>query len=241
MAGASSSRSRRAGSVEALGRASSSQEAHGEGPDLRLAALGNPGQQAHQRLSFVEEDPSVADRHALGQGGSEVGCCRDRVVVRVVCHGSHHASLHDAALVASLLGGRHHPVEQSDRLALRASGDQQPGEGEQVVLGEVRGRVTRDDPVLTRPGPQAACATGGCWSRSSSTWRCARSCSWRCEPGMDEAAAYGEALAAGTTPHGSVSELFFPPAVSLSTLTLPSVLGIFKPWGRVRRPAADKS
>lgn len=53
-------------------------------------------------------------------------------------------------------------------------------------------------------------------------------------PGMDDVAAYGHDLAAGREPQGDVSTLFFPPAVSLITLTFATYLGVFKPWGRVR-------
>ena len=55
------------------------------------------------------------------------------------------------------------------------------------------------------------------------------------QPGMPEVAAYGETLAAGSDPGAPrmVANLFFPPAVSLSLLTLAVVLGVAKPWGRV--------
>lgn len=57
------------------------------------------------------------------------------------------------------------------------------------------------------------------------------------QPGMDEVQTYGESLAAGgadATAPRTVTNLFFPPAVSLSALTLATVLAVFKPWGRVR-------
>jgi hypothetical protein len=47
--------------------------------------------------------------------------------------------------------------------------------------------------------------------------------------------AYGSAVAAGQDPAGDVTTLFFPPAVSLTVLSLAVVLAVFKPWGRVRR------
>lgn len=53
-------------------------------------------------------------------------------------------------------------------------------------------------------------------------------------PGMDEVAGYGRDLLTGTPDPGTVSSLFFPPAVSLTTLTLATVLAVFKPWGRIR-------
>ena len=60
------------------------------------------------------------------------------------------------------------------------------------------------------------------------------------EPGMAAVAAYGRDLAAGAEPPAEVSSLFFPPAVSLTALTIATVLGVLKPWGRLRgrRPAA---
>ena len=57
------------------------------------------------------------------------------------------------------------------------------------------------------------------------------------EPGMAEVRAYGEALSAGGTPDDVVvSQVFFPPAVSLTALSLATVLAVMKPWGRTRRP-----
>jgi hypothetical protein len=53
-------------------------------------------------------------------------------------------------------------------------------------------------------------------------------------PGMDEVAGYGRELLVGTPDPATVSTLFFPPAVSLTTLTLATVLAVFKPWGRIR-------
>jgi hypothetical protein len=53
-------------------------------------------------------------------------------------------------------------------------------------------------------------------------------------PGMDEVAGYGRDLLTGSPDPGAVSSLFFPPAVSLTTLTLATTLAVFKPWGRIR-------
>jgi hypothetical protein len=53
-------------------------------------------------------------------------------------------------------------------------------------------------------------------------------------PGMDEVAGYGRELLTGSPDPAAVSQLFFPPAVSLTTLTLATVLAVFKPWGRIR-------
>lgn len=55
------------------------------------------------------------------------------------------------------------------------------------------------------------------------------------EPGMAAVAGYGRDLAAGTEAPPEVSSLFFPPAVSLTALTVATVLSVVKPWGRIRR------
>jgi len=55
------------------------------------------------------------------------------------------------------------------------------------------------------------------------------------QPGMDAVAAYGRDLLHGTPDTAEVSQLFFPPAVSLTTLSLATVLGVVKPWGRIKR------
>jgi uncharacterized membrane protein len=54
-------------------------------------------------------------------------------------------------------------------------------------------------------------------------------------PELGELATYGRQLAAGTAGERDVSQLFYPPAVSLAALTLATVLSVFKPWGRLRR------
>lgn len=54
-------------------------------------------------------------------------------------------------------------------------------------------------------------------------------------PGMSDVRAYGRHLSAGTPADGSMSTLFFPPAVSLTVLTLATVLAVYKPWGRTAR------
>jgi hypothetical protein len=61
------------------------------------------------------------------------------------------------------------------------------------------------------------------------------------QPGMSAVGAYGRALTDGQDPTGDVANLFFPPAVSLTALSLAVVLAVFKPWGRLRRtrPAAS--
>lgn len=60
-------------------------------------------------------------------------------------------------------------------------------------------------------------------------------------PGMADVRAYGRHLSAGTPTDGSMSTLFFPPAVSLTVLTLATVLAVVRPWGRTarRRAGAD--
>ena len=61
------------------------------------------------------------------------------------------------------------------------------------------------------------------------------------QPGMAAVGDYGRALTEGQDPTGDVARLFFPPAVSLSALSLTVLLAVFKPWGRLRRtrPAAS--
>jgi hypothetical protein len=53
-------------------------------------------------------------------------------------------------------------------------------------------------------------------------------------PRMGEVRAYGRELTAGGPTGGSVSTMFFPPAVSLTALSLATVLAVVKPWGRIR-------
>lgn len=53
------------------------------------------------------------------------------------------------------------------------------------------------------------------------------------QPGMGDVHAYGQDLVAGSPDPARVSTLFFPPAVSLTTLALATVLAVFKPWGRI--------
>jgi len=55
------------------------------------------------------------------------------------------------------------------------------------------------------------------------------------QPGMPEVDAYGQELLAGVPDPAVVRNLFFPPAVSLITLTFAVVLAVMKPWGRLRR------
>jgi uncharacterized membrane protein len=54
-------------------------------------------------------------------------------------------------------------------------------------------------------------------------------------PGLAEAAAYGEQLAASGTARADVGALAFPPVVSGIGLVTATVLSVFKPWGRLRR------
>ena len=55
------------------------------------------------------------------------------------------------------------------------------------------------------------------------------------QPGLGEVAQYGRDLAAGTAPERDMSDLFFPPIVSLSALTFATILSVAKPWGRLRK------
>lgn len=61
------------------------------------------------------------------------------------------------------------------------------------------------------------------------------------QPGMDVVNAYGQNLPDGAPEPAAISTLFFPPAVSLTTLTFAVVLAVAKPWGRLRRtrPGGD--
>ncbi|MEW2357088.1 hypothetical protein [Spirillospora sp. NPDC029432] len=54
------------------------------------------------------------------------------------------------------------------------------------------------------------------------------------QPGMAEVGEYGRTLGAGVPEPEDVSSLFYPPAVSLTTLTFATVLAVAKPWGRIR-------
>ena len=54
-------------------------------------------------------------------------------------------------------------------------------------------------------------------------------------PGMPEIAEYGRSVSAGEPNGLDVSQMFFPPIVSLTLLTFATTLSIFKPWGRTRR------
>lgn len=54
-------------------------------------------------------------------------------------------------------------------------------------------------------------------------------------PGMDRVDRYGQSLLTGTPDDLRVATLFFPPAVSLTTLTFATVLAVVKPWSRIRR------
>ena len=54
-------------------------------------------------------------------------------------------------------------------------------------------------------------------------------------PGLADAAAYGELLAAGGSGASDVGSLVFPPVVSGVALVTATILSVFKPWGRLRR------
>jgi hypothetical protein len=55
------------------------------------------------------------------------------------------------------------------------------------------------------------------------------------QPGMRAVDEYGRDLARGADDASAVSTLFFPPAVSLTALTIATVLSVVKPWGRIGR------
>lgn len=54
-------------------------------------------------------------------------------------------------------------------------------------------------------------------------------------PGMAEVREHGQALSTGTPTTGTMAALLFPPAVSLTALTIATVLSVFKPGGRIRK------
>lgn len=56
-------------------------------------------------------------------------------------------------------------------------------------------------------------------------------------PGLYDAAAYGQDLAAGVTPTGKQPGLLAPVIVAPTLLLFASVISVFKPWGRLRAPA----
>lgn len=66
-------------------------------------------------------------------------------------------------------------------------------------------------------------------------------------PGMADVRGYGAALSTGApvteNMSGDPASLFFPPAVSLTALTIAITLSVFKPWGRIRaaRPATGRN
>ena len=55
------------------------------------------------------------------------------------------------------------------------------------------------------------------------------------QPGVGEVGEYGRDLLTGNPDSRNVSTLFFPPAVSLTTLALATTLGVAKPWGRISK------
>ncbi|GAA3933763.1 hypothetical protein [Actinoplanes auranticolor] len=54
-------------------------------------------------------------------------------------------------------------------------------------------------------------------------------------PGPAVAPAYRRDLGSGAQAPAEISSLFFPPAVSLTALTVATVLSVVKPWGRIGR------
>lgn len=53
-------------------------------------------------------------------------------------------------------------------------------------------------------------------------------------PRLPEVVTAGEAISAGRAPDAELTSLVFPPAVSLSLLSLAVVLSVYQPWGRVQ-------
>lgn len=60
------------------------------------------------------------------------------------------------------------------------------------------------------------------------------------QPAMPEVDAYGRELLTGTPDPARVTDMFYPPAVSLTALTLATVLAVFKPWGRIGQVRAER-
>lgn len=56
-------------------------------------------------------------------------------------------------------------------------------------------------------------------------------------PGLARLDKLGHELAAGATTTASIGNMIFPPIVSPVCLAIAFVLAVFKPWGRIRRPA----
>jgi hypothetical protein len=54
-------------------------------------------------------------------------------------------------------------------------------------------------------------------------------------PSMPEVADHGASLTLGRPAGTDLPRLFMPPAVSLTLLSFATLLGVFKPWGRIRR------
>jgi hypothetical protein len=61
------------------------------------------------------------------------------------------------------------------------------------------------------------------------------------QPGMAEVGAAGVAIEAGEVPVTDLSNLVFPPAVSLTMLAVATLLSVYKPGGRVRRRSRNAS
>jgi hypothetical protein len=57
-------------------------------------------------------------------------------------------------------------------------------------------------------------------------------------PGIADAADHGDALASGVPSDVATDGLVFPPVVSGTALVVATVLSVYKPWSRIRRPAA---
>ena len=111
-------------------------------------------EQLRHRLALVEEEPAVASRHPGDQRRSEVGRRRVGVAVRVVGERPYQASLDQTPVAARRPRVVKNAVEQPERLARVTLGDEQPGEGELVVLGQVGRRIRRREPALVRPRPR---------------------------------------------------------------------------------------
>lgn len=60
------------------------------------------------------------------------------------------------------------------------------------------------------------------------------------QPAMPEVDAYGRELLTGMPDPARMTDMFYPPAVSLTALTLATILAVFKPWGRIGQVRAER-
>src|SRR5688572_4685281 len=150
---------RRAGAL--WGAAGHGEEAAGLVPEdvgLAAVAVGGVVQQGEHRVALVEEEAHVAVRFGCLDERLVEGCEGVRPLPRrVKGEGSHHVDL-DQAPGAARVGAGVEPVQQRERveqwwgvLLLAVAGEQEPDQGEVVVLAQVRRFVGDADIVLACP------------------------------------------------------------------------------------------